>query len=321
MAITCRLYHEGRLTEGRLDPSRVSEVIRLPGALVWLDVPPTQESMALLREEFGFHELALEDCLHAHQRAKIEGYDSYFFVIAYGLVRTGDELTEHEIAAFVGRNYLVTVRREPALDLAPAVARWEGHPELAAEGGGYLLYILLDEVVDRYFAVLDEYDDRIEDIEEEIVRPRAEPSAQPELFRIRKELVRFRRAVAPLRDVLDAIQRRGLGVVTPPLEPYFRDVYDHVLRVIDFIDTTRESLSTALESHLAVVSNRLNVIMRNLTSWAAIILVPTLIAGIYGMNFRHMPELDWRVGYPTALGMMLGSGFFLYRSFRKRDWL
>lgn len=322
MAIACRLYREGRLEEARFDPAEISEVIGDPRVLVWLDVSGDVEShLALLKEEFGFHELALEDCVHAHQRPKIEPYNDHFFLVVYGFdVREG-RLVEHEIAAFVGRNYLVTVRKEPPIDLDPMVARWEQRAELAAEGGGYLLYVLLDEIVDRSFGVLDGYEDRIEDMQTLMFEGVSDAGVQTQLFHVRKDLFRIRRVAGPLRDVLDSIQRRSGGVVTSALEPYYRDVYDHVLRVIDFVDTAREALATAMEAHLSVVSNRLNVVMKRLTAWASIILVPTLIAGIYGMNFRHMPELDWRYGYAFSLGVMALSGLLLHRAFRRRDWL
>jgi magnesium transporter len=201
------------------------------------------------------------------------------------------------------------------------VERWDAHSELAAEGGGYLLYILLDEIVDGYFSALDLYEDLTEEVEDQVFGDGAQGGAQTEIFRLKKELLHFRRAMAPLRDVLDVMQRRTIDVVTQPLEPYYRDVYDHVLRATDFIDSVRDILSSALEAHLAVVSNRLNEIMKSLTSWGAIILVPTLVAGIYGMNFNHMPELSWWFGYPMALGVMVGAGLLLYRAFKRRGWL
>jgi magnesium transporter len=225
------------------------------------------------------------------------------------------------MSAFVAQNYLVTVRKEPVWDLARVVERWDAHSDLAKEGGGYLLYILLDEVVDGYFDALDLYEDRTEEVEEEVLGPDAGTQAQTEIFRLKKELLVFRRSVAPLRDVLDVMQRRTVDVVTRPLEPYYRDVYDHVLRVTDFVDSIRDILTSALEAYLSVVSNRLNVVMKKLTGWAGIVLVPTLIAGIYGMNFVRMPELTWRYGYPYALGLMLVSGLILYRAFKRRDWL
>jgi magnesium transporter len=321
-SVTCRLYRNGILETRDLHTSDISERLREPDTLLWVDVEgPTKENIGFLGEEFDFHELALEDCLQPHQRPKIEQYETYFFLVAYGVTAVGEDLREHEVAAFVGRNYLVTVRKDPVFDLTEVVRRWEAHSELTREGGGYLLYILLDEIVDGYFDILDLYENRTEDIEEQVFGDRPNPQAQTAIFQLKKEMLVFRRSAAPLREVLDVMQRRIVDVVTPALEPYYRDVYDHVLRGTDFIDSIRDLLSSALEAHLAVVSNRLSEIMKHLTSYAAIILVPTLIAGIYGMNFLHMPELRWRYGYAFALGLMLASALALYRMFKRRDWL
>jgi magnesium transporter len=322
MSITCRLYSEGRLEEKDFDPSLIDEVLKRPGSTVWLDIEdPTEEKLAMLAEEFGFHELAIEDSLHPHERPKIDQYGTYFFLVAYGITVEGDGLVEHEVTAFVGHNYLVTVRKSPPLDLDPVVKRWEAHQELAAEGGGYLLYVLLDEIVDGYFEALDHYEDRSEAIEDQVFGGTAHGQVQNEIFGLKKDLIKFRRSISPLRAVLDVMQRRSVDVVTVPLEPYYRDVYDHVLRATDFVDGLRDILSSALEASLAVISNRLNEVAKRLTSWAAIILVPTLIAGIYGMNFVHIPELDWLFGYPFALGLMALSALVLHRVFKNRGWL
>jgi magnesium transporter len=322
MSLTTRLYRDGRLEEQGFEASRIEQQLQRPNALVWVDVEdPTEADVRMLDQEFGFHELALEDSLHPHQRPKIEQYGSYFFLVVYAATLVEQELQPHEMAMFVGRNYLVTVRKPPAFDLTDVLKRWDAHSEQANEGGGYLLYILLDEIVDGYFDVLDGYEDGGEEIEERVFAGVVEADTQAHIFRLRKELVQFRRIIAPLREVLDVMQRRTLEVVTPGLEPYYRDVYDHVLRATDFLDSLRDILASALEANLAVVSNRLNEVMKQLTSWAAIILIPTLVAGIYGMNFVHMPELRWRFGYAYALALMFGTAFLLYRMFKRRDWL
>jgi len=327
MATTCRVYRHGRLESAEFEPAQASELLKDSDVVLWLDIEgPTEENMAMLGREFGFHELALEDCLHPHQRPKIEQYGSYYFLVAYAVSAGGGELQGHELAAFVGHNYLITVRKDPPYDLAEVVKRSEAHTELCREGGAYLLYLLLDEIVDGYFDALDRLEDLSEEVEDTVFREQETPTAeemgrQTQIFQLKKQLLKFRRVVAPLREVLDVMQRRTIDVVSAPLEPYYRDVYDHVLRATDFLDNLRDILSSALEAHLAVVSNRLNEIMKRLTSWGAIILVPTLIAGIYGMNFRHMPELNWLFGYPFALGLMIISALLLNRAFRRRGWL
>jgi magnesium transporter len=322
VGVTTRLYCEGRFERRDVDPDTIDETLKQSNSFVWLDVDqPTEESMQLLGREFGFHELALEDCLHTHERPKVDQYGSYFFLIAYGVSITDRKVAGHEMGIFVGHNYLVTVRKDPPFDLSDVVERWDANPELAAEGGGFFLYILLDEIVDGYFDVLDIIEEQTEQIEDRIFSQSSDTETQTQIFEQKKELLRFRRAVAPLRDVLDVLQRRTLDVVTPRLEPYYRDVYDHVLRAADFVDSTRDLLSSALEANLSVISNRLNEVMKQLTAWAAIILIPTLVAGIYGMNFVHMPELRWRFGYAYALGLMALCAYLLYRMFKRRDWL
>ena len=327
MVMTCRLYRHGQLESAEFEPAQASELLKNPALLLWLDIEePTEENMAMLGREYGFHELALEDCLHPHQRPKIEQYGSYYFLVAYAVSAGGGELQGHELAAFVGHNYLITVRKDPPYDLAEVVKRSKAHTELCEEGGAYLLYLLLDEIVDGYFDALDRLEDLSEEVEDAVFTEQATPTAdevgrQTQIFQLKKQLLKFRRVVSPLREVLDVMQRRTIDVVSAPLEPYYRDVYDHVLRATDFLDNLRDILSSALEAHLAVVSNRLNEIMKRLTSWGAIILVPTLIAGIYGMNFRHMPELNWVFGYPFALGLMVASGLLLYRAFKRRGWV
>lgn len=321
MTGTSRLYLDGVLQPGTVDTNEIDRYLQQANAILWVDVAaPTPQEIEMLGHEFGFHELALEDSLDRHERPKVEQYDRYFFMIAYALSASPEGLLEHEVAVFVGTNYLVTVRKDPVFDFADVVRRWEAHHELSREGGGYLLYVLLDEMVDGYFDALDEYEDRIERVEEQVFG-RGRGGVQGDIFALKKELLQVRRHVTPLRDVLDVMLRRTVEVVTEPLEPYYRDVYDHVLRVTDFLDNLRDILSSALEAHLAVVSNRLNEVMKQLTSWAAIILIPTLVAGIYGMNFTHMPELRWRFGYPYALAVMALSAFVLYRMFKRREWL
>ncbi len=320
--ITARLYRHGKLEEPDFDVRRVSEVLGDRDVVVWVDIErPDEPAMNTLREEFGFHELALEDCLHPHQRPKIEQYDKYFFLVAYGASPEDGHIRQHEMAMFVGPRYLVTVRKDPPFDLSAVEDRLATHPELAEEGAGHLLYVLLDHIVDGYFVAVDAMEDRSQAIEEQVLEAAGVPNAQAEIFLLRKDLVHFRRAVAPLRDVLDVLQQRRVAVVTERLEPYYRNVYDHVLRVTDFIDSIRDLLSSALDAHLSVVSNRLNEVMKKLTAWASIILVPTLIAGVYGMNFEHMPELGWLAGYPFALALMAASALLLFRSFKKRNWL
>ena len=319
--ITCRLYRSGTLAEDGFDPARVSDHLEDPDSLVWLDLEdPTDEELALIEEEFALHPLAVEDARHRGQRPKVEVYDKYFFLVMHAVQLKDGELRDQEVHAFVGPNYLVTLRYAPAFDLKPVLRRWERQQELTQEGGGFLLYALLDEVVDGYFNVVERFEDDSESVEEQVFADETRPDTQERIFRLKKQVIEFRRLVMPLREVLDLLQGEP-RVVTGTLAAYYRDVADHIIRVLEFIDNVRELLTTALEAYLSQVSNRLNTVMKQLTSWAAIILVPTLIAGIYGMNFRHMPELNWLLGYPFALGLMAVSATTLYVVFKRRGWL
>jgi magnesium transporter len=288
---------------------------------VWLDLAdPTEEELALIQEEFGLHELAMEDTRVRGQRPKVEVYDGYFFVVMHGLaLDEDDELVDSEIHAFAGHRFLITLRYEPVFDIAEVLRRWDRQTELTYEGGGFLLYALVDEVVDGYFNVVERLEDLGEDLEGEVFADEPVADVQERIFKLKRRAVKFRRLVMPLREVIDLMQEQP-GFVTEKLGPYYRDIQDHVIRTLEFVDSIRDLSTSALEALLSQFSNRLNIVMKRLTAWASIILVPTLIAGIYGMNFVHMPELKWYVGYPMALGIMAAAATALYVMFKKRDY-
>jgi magnesium transporter len=321
--ITCREVHEGVLGDGKpFEPDAVSRALA-DGRHLWLDVnDPRPNELAVLQRTFGLHELSIEDSLRWGQRAKLEFYTDYVFVVLHGLhLDERDRLVDGEVHLFVAsKGYIITVRREPMLDIEPVVKRMRADHELAIEGIGFLLYLILDEIVDEYLRVVDRFEDLSDDIEDRVFEEEGGRDVQEDIFRLKRNVVRFRRLAMPVREVVDLLHESA-GVVTPALRPYYRDVLDHVIRASEFVDNIRDLLTSALESQLAQVSNRLNVVMKHLTAWAGIILVPTLIAGVYGMNFRHMPELSWAVGYPLALGMMAASAVVLYLVFKRRDWL
>jgi magnesium transporter len=322
--ITSRIYRDGRLEEETdFDPAAV-EACRASGEhRIWIDVvEPNDEELELLERTLGLHELSVEDSSRWGQRPKVEFYPDYVFVVLHGLrIGDTDELVDSELHLFAGqRFYLLTIRREPLFEFRRAIERAVRDTGIVREGIGFHLYLLLDEVVDEYLDVVDRLEDLSDDAEERVFRDDAAEGLQEDLFRLKRRVVRFRRAVAPMREVLDLLAEDA-DMVTPALQPYYRDVQDHVIRAIELTDNIRELLSSALDARLAQASNRLNLVVKALSGWAAIILIPTLIAGIYGMNFRHMPELDWRLGYPFALGVMGLSAFALYRVFKRRDWL
>jgi len=290
------------------------------GTLRWLDVvDPTDEEFARLHDEFRLHPLALEDAREHGQRPKLEQYPDHAF-----LVVKSKELAEVDI--FFGATWLVTVReRGPdgaVCSLDSARARFE-RTKADCASVGFLLYTILDELVDGYFDATDAAEDRLEEVEERIFTEGLpdERDMQQRLFDIRRELLVFRRAIVPLREVIGALLRREVEWIDDSTAVHLQDVYDHVLRAIDLVDGQRELMGNAVDAHLALISNRMNQVMKSMTSWGAILLGSTLVAGIYGMNFRHMPELQWRYGYAFALGLMLVITIVGYKYFRKRDWL
>jgi magnesium transporter len=321
--LTCHLYRGGLVQEEGCDPARAAELLEDPDVRLWVDArDPDEGELELLRKQFGLHPLSIEDAVHWNQRSKVEIFERYIAVVVHALdLDDDDELVDCEIHLFVGDRFFITVRGRPVFDLAPVRERVQRSPELMTAGGAFVLYALLDEVVDGYLSVVERLEDLSDDVEDRVFQDDdGESTAQQEIFRLKRRVVAFRRLVVPLREVVDLVQEQP-GFVGPVLAPYYRDVLDHVMRTIEFVDNIRDLLSTALSAQLAQVSNRLNVVMKKLSSWAAIVLVPTLIAGIYGMNFRHMPELTWQLGYPLALGMMLAAALLLYRGFKKRGWL
>jgi magnesium transporter len=326
--ITCRLYRDGRFEGEPFDPDRVDELLEAQDskARIWLDVEsPGDEDFALLAREFSLHELSVEDMRHRDQRPKVEAFAGYHFIVLRPLCRNEDgELVQQEVHALLGERYLVTLRYDPVYDLTDVLARWDRHGGTEEERGpGFLLYVLLDEIVDTYLTLVEEFEDKADDLEDIVFSEAGQApnrDLQQDLFALKRDIVRFRRSVMPLRRVIDFFQEQP-KVVTGPLAPFYRDVADHVVRCVELVDNVRDLLTALLEVRLAQVGNRLNEVMKKLTSWAAIILLPTLIAGIYGMNFVHMPELRWRFGYPFALGIMAATAGVLYVMFKKRDWL
>lgn len=325
--IEARLYRGGVLAEGPVDLGEISRLIGEDDSFLWLDVvAPSTQDLDLLAREFDLHPLVLEDLEHRHQRPKVEIYAEQAFLVLRPVVlaREDDGTQELEMHALVGKRYLATIRSDEAYDLAETVRRWERQPDLLLHGGGYAVYVLLDEVVDDYLTLVERLEDGADELEDLIFAtgdgPADVPAVQKKLFKLKRDCVRLRRRAMPLRQGIDLLQEQP-QLTTAPLAPYYRDVMDHVIRTVELLDNIRDLLTSMLEVRIAQVANHLNEVMKKLTAWAAIILVPTLIAGIYGMNFEHMPELRWQVGYPLALGSMALSSIVLYVIFKRREWL
>jgi magnesium transporter len=319
-----RLYRGGVLEAEGFPVEDISEYLKDPTAVIWLDLrDPDRDDLAVLATEFGLHPLAIEDAVQEHERPKLDRYRSHLFMTAYGVqlsMETG-ELHTSELAAFITPRALITVRKDDGLDIGSVVAYWDASPDLAKAGVGYLLWGLIDNIVDGHFAAVQSLDETIEGLEDQLFDDQArDRDVQRRTFALRKSLVLLRRVVLPMREVVNSLLRRDLHVVEDPMQPYYQDVYDHVLRATEWTESLRDLVTTILETNLTIQGNRLNVITKKVTSWAAIIAVPTLITGYYGMNVPY-PGFGSHWGVlASALIMIVGVGG-LYLIFRRRDWL
>jgi magnesium transporter len=295
--------------------------------VVWIDLEdPTDEERALLKQRLSLDATVVEALLHPKERTKLVRYGNYFHVAVHDARCKGDRFSTNEVDIVMGPGWMVTVRHQGddggRLDVELVEHRFElQRTEHSITEEGFLLWALFDVIVDRYFEVTDEFDDRLDTLEEAVFGDDGQGGVPRDVFAIRRDLMEFRRAAAPIRDVVNAIIRREVAFVSDEAIVHFHDIYDRVLRIVDLVESQRDLLTGLLEADLAVISNRLNQVMKKMTSWGAILIVATLIAGIYGMNFRHMPELNWQFGYVFALGTMAASTFVLYRIFKKKDWL
>lgn len=319
-----RAYRGGALLAEGFPLEEVSEQLALEGVTVWVDLlSPDEAELVALAEELGLHELAVEDALSPHQRPKLDVYPSHLFVSCHAirLDRDAGQLEESEVDAFADSRWLVTVRKDDGFDLGPVVRRWDASVELTEHGAPFLLYGLLDTVIDGYFDVLDELDDYYERASEGLFADDPlVPTDQRHWFRMRRALARFHRLAVPVREVVGGLMRREHGMIDEALHPYYQDTYDHILRVTESSDALRDLVATIVETDLSLRDYRQNQIMKQVTSWAAIIAVPTLITGFYGMNVPYPGSLDqW--GVVAAVVLMVAVSGALYVQFRRRGWL
>jgi magnesium transporter len=313
------VHHYDKDKVSEFDASDISKLVNDPH-LLWVDVVnPSEDDLQCLQQEFSLHPLAMEDVREHHQRPKLEKYPTHAFIVVYS-----SDLQEVDI--FVGPSWVITVRESAAggkpWSVENARMRFDRtHPEDCDVG--FLVYVLLDEIVDGYFDETDQAEERIEELEDLIFsdQHQNETEVQQRLFDVRRRLLKFRRAIVPLREVVAALLRKEVDWIQDHDVVLLQDVYDHVLRAIDLLDSGRELMGNAVDAHLAIISNRMNSVMKKMTSWGAILLGSTLVAGIYGMNFKHMPELHYRWGYFYALGLMVAITVAGYTYFKRKDWL
>jgi magnesium transporter len=319
-----RLYRSGALELQGFPVAEISEKLLEPDTVVWLDLrDPDLEDLAVLSDEFGLHPVAVEDAVMEHERPKLDRYRSHLFLTAYAvhLDNASGELATSELSAFITDRALITVRKDDGLDIGAVAERWDSTADLAKYGVGYLLHGLIDYVVDGHFAAVQSLDGSIESLEDRLFSDIPQDrDVQRRSFELRKSLVLLRRVVLPMREVVNTLMRRDLHVIDETLHPYFQDVYDHVLRATEWTESLRDLVTTILETNLTIQGNRMNVITKKVTSWAAIIAVPTFITGFYGMNVPY-PGFSRRSGLEFSVGVMLVAVVALYVVFRRRDWL
>lgn len=314
LASAVEVIHRGRTGKKDDDPP-----------LIWIDIAaPGAAEGEFLRDQLNFHPLAVEDTVRGRQRPKIDRYPGYFFLVMYAarINPERERMALNELHAFIGENYVVTVHDHRIEEITEVLARWRGAPD-RYRAPGVLAHALLDMVVDGYFPVLDHFSERVAELEtataaENATRPR---EGMHTILTMRRELSLFRRMVGPERELVGSLLRRDIPFLQPDMMPYFQDVHDHAIRVAEEIDTLRDLLNGAMEGQLSLASHQLNETMRLMAAWSIILMAMAWIAGIYGMNFEIMPEIEWRYGYLWGLGLMLVVGSILFTYFKRKNWV
>jgi magnesium transporter len=319
--ITCAAYSMGRRVAD-VELNNVHEVLKHQNQFVWIALhEPSEETLERVQQEFGLHDLAIEDAHTAHQRPKIELYGDSIFVV----LRTAQVNQQHidfgETHFFVGDNYIVSVRHKSSVSYANVRSMCEHSPHLLSKGQGFALYAVMDFIVDQYFPVVHELEMELEAIEDKIFKDKPSRETTEQIYQLKKDLLEVKRAVSPLVDVCNRLMRFEIKCISEETRPYFRDVYDHVIRINEMVENTRELLNTALEANFSLISISQNDVSKKFAGWAAIIAVPTMVAGFYGMNFRFMPEVDWEYGFYSVIFLTIAACILLYYYFKRSGWL
>jgi magnesium transporter len=321
MIVNCVAYQNGRRL-ANIPVSEIHSYISHPDCFVWVALNnPTPDELQVMQNEFALHDLAVEDAQHGHQRPKIEEYDGSLFVVLQMIERGGDELTVGEVGIFVSANYVLSVRSGAERGFTDVRARCEREPELLSHGSGYVLYALMDAVVDRYFPILDELETEIEKIEERMFANQTARANIEALYELKRKLMTLKHATEPLLEATSKLFGGRVPQLAVGLQDYFRDVYDHLYRLNQSIDSLRDMVTTAISVAISLISIQETEVTKQLASYGALVAVPTLIAGIYGMNFQHMPELNSPWGYPLTLAAMIAIDSYMFYRFRKAKWL
>jgi magnesium transporter len=319
--INCVAYQNGRkLADIPVD--QIHLFVNEPDCFVWVALKdPEPAELEAMQKEFGLHELAVEDARHGHQRPKIEEYGQSLFAVMHTIEIAGDELNVGEVDIFVGRNYVLSVRSRAERGFTDVRARCEAEPELLQHGAAYVLYALMDAVVDRYFPVLSELETELENIEEGIFANQTTRATVENLYEQKRKLMILKHATEPLLDAITKLFGGRVPQLCAGLQDYFRDVYDHLIRLNQSIDSQRDMVTTAISVNLSLITLQESEVTKRLAAYAALVAVPTMIVGVYGMNFDHMPELRWQYGYFAVMGIIALIDAYLFYRFRKAKWL
>ncbi|MEU6808496.1 magnesium/cobalt transporter CorA [Streptomyces sp. NPDC046831] len=328
--VNCVAYREGVRIPEAGDLAEALTRVRRTGGFVWLGLhEPTDQEFAGVAELFDLHPLAVEDAVEAHQRPKVERYDATLFAVFKTvcyvehdeLTATSEVVDTGEIMVFLGEDFVITVRHGRHGSLGPLREELESDPRQLAKGPAVVLHAIADHVVDDYLTVTDSVRADIDQVESDVFAENAARVDPGRIYQLKRELLELKRAVVPLGRPLEDLATRPTRTVDPEIQTYFRDVFDHLMRVKDHIGSFDELLNSILQAHLAQVTVAQNEDMRKITAWAAVVAVPTMVCGVYGMNFDHMPELHWRFGYPLVVGVISVACLALYRGFRRNGWL
>jgi magnesium transporter len=322
MLISCAAYQDGTKV-GDITAAEIAQYLQRPHCFVWVALQdPAAAELAQLQQAFDLHPLAVEDALVGHQRPKVEEYGDSLFAVLHLVEPAAGEYHVGELAIFAGPNYVVTVRSRADKGLAEVRARCEREPQLLRQGPGFVLYAIIDAVVDRYFPILDTLEDELDGIERRIFAPQGAPRGNIEaLYALKQRLMIMKHAVAPLLEGVSNLTGGRVPALCVNITEYFRDIYDHLLRLNQTADSVRDTIATAISVNLSFITLQENETMKRLAAYAALLAIPTMIAGIYGMNFEHMPELKWRYGYEISLLVMGAIDVLLYFQFKRTKWL
>lgn len=321
MLINCAAYENGeRLSD--ISTSEIKTYLQRPDCFVWVALrDPSPEEMQEMQDEFNLHELAVEDATKGHQRPKLEEYGDSLFIVLHTVEVVDEELVLGEIDIFVGKNYILSVRNRSRQGFLGVRTRCEHEPEQLKQGSAFVLYALMDAVVDRYFPVFDALDSELDTIEEQIFTKGAQRATIERLYQLKRKATTLKHAVTPLLEAVGKLYGGRVPGIFLNTQEYFRDVSDHLHRINTSIDTMRDTINTAIQVNLSMVTIDESEVNKRLAAWAAIFAVATAFAGIWGMNFEYMPELKWKYGYPVALLLMISVCGYLYYRFKKSGWL